>query len=184
MTAAFAFDIKGKLDSEKVKKLMGPSTDVLTGYLDNQPDHPARSWNAKQLELVQRYRPWWLPAKAISMVDLAKKMTYGSADKPARPFLEEGIGFDMNAVNMEVGKHYKAVNEGQKDRAQSLKALGAFLVGQVVEFMSSDVYKSSSPNSAITQEIKGSDQPLIDTGLLRQSIHSEVRSGISSGAEE
>ena len=175
-----ALDVKGSIDSQKIKDLMGPSADVLTGYLDTQLDHPARSWNAEQIALVERYHPQWLPAKSIPMVELAKKMTYGSADNPARPFLEEGIGHDLNALSTEVERHYKAVQVGQKDRQESLKGLGAFLIGQVVKFMSSDVYKTSIPNSPVTQEIKGSDQPLVDTGLLRQSIHSEIRKGVGA----
>jgi len=179
-----AFDINSSLDLSKIKGVLGPSTDVLTGYTNQQP-HSKKVWNEDQLKILRRHAPGWIETRQYNMPDLARKNTYGDESTPARPFLEEGIESEKDDIAQAVAPFFRAKVEG-KDTLNPLKVIGALCVGAVKSFILSDVYKSSKPNSWLTIALKSrsqkgrylpSDQPLVDTGEMLNATTYVIKKG-------
>ena len=106
--------------------------------------------------------------KKVDLLDIAMFNELGTSRIPSRPFMRDSV--DNNADN--ISKFCKAqlmgIAKGSKDAESVLKAVGAMQVGLVQKTI---VDGSFVPNSPRTIAKKGSDKPLIDTGLMRQSVH-------------
>lgn len=94
--------------------------------------------------------------------DLAEELHFGSAKIPARPFLDEALYRERKRLNA-------AILEQLEKDSPNWDKVGTMAVGVVQEFVRSDYYKSTVPNSPQTIEQKGSDTPLIDGGDLINS---------------
>lgn len=105
--------------------------------------------------------------KPIDMADLARDLHFGTATIPARPFLEDGIRSKEQLLEKTMAEEVKKIKDGGQ---ANWNKVGTMAVGAVQELVRSDYYKSSIPNSKKTQEFKGSDKPLIDTGELINSV--------------
>ena len=92
---------------------------------------------------------------------------YGTSTAPARPFLTQTARTRDADIRRVVGKALKL-----EDPAAAADLIGAYVVGLVQETISDGV---PPPNAPETIARKGSSTPLIDTGILRQSISYEVR---------
>lgn len=103
---------------------------------------------------------------AIETAELAKILTFGSANIPPRPFIEEGLLSEKEELLKEAEKQTDNARKGQANWAK----LGTKAVGAVQKFVRSDYYKTNVPNSRHTIEFKGSDTPLIDGGDLINSL--------------
>lgn len=104
---------------------------------------------------------------SIETAELAKMLHYGAKGIPSRPFLEEGI--------QEVQDKLKAAMKAELEKfmkggVPNWDKIGTMAVGSIQEFVRSDHYKSTKPNSPATIEAKGSDTPLIDTADLINSL--------------
>jgi hypothetical protein len=91
---------------------------------------------------------------------------------PARPFL--GASFDDNrekwgrAGDVAIDKALT----GEMDFAAGLAILGTLAQQDIQEKIASGEF---APNAPLTVALKGSSQPLIDTGAMRQAIRYEVK---------
>lgn len=100
---------------------------------------------------------------------------YGSQSMgiPARPFMQEGavaaIAGDAGNVAAEL---IPLLNKGKITPAQILKEMGPFAEAS---FKGVFTGVSWTPNADYTVLRKGSSQPLIDTGLLRNTLTHVVR---------
>lgn len=115
----------------------------------------------------------------LELSEMAKTLSEGSGDFPARPFLEEGILSKKEHIR-------NLIREEQKKFYATGKAnyskIGTEAVKAIQDFVRGDYYKENAPNSKKTIEDKSkgkkmSDKPLIDTGELIKSIHFIVVSG-------
>lgn len=95
--------------------------------------------------------------------ELAKRLYFGDAHTPARPFLSDGIAQNKNELRQVLE------TEAAKDQPNWRK-VGTKAVGAIQEFVRSDYYKTHIPNSPATIEKKGSDMPLIDGADLINSL--------------
>ena len=86
---------------------------------------------------------------------------------PARPFLEDGVLSKKTEIKNAMAKEVKKAIEGG---SANWDKVGGLAVGAVTEFVSSDYYKTHTPNSPATIKRKGSDKPLIDGGNLYTSV--------------
>lgn len=154
---------QSKVDLSKITALMGPGDDILVGFPAGRPH----------------------PGSDLSMDELARTQTYGSADIPARPFLEEGILTKKNELGQLIQEHYAKRVEGH-DKRPTLKRIGAEAVGAVQDFVRGDYYKETVPNAPSTiarksRRQKGklllSDKPLIDTGDMVNAVTFIVKEG-------
>ena len=109
----------------------------------------------------------------IGLAEIAFIMEKGSAvnNIPARPFMHQTR--DRNEKRM-IGlskKLLKAISNGSTTAMDAIKKLGASYEGTMKRIF---IEGSFAPNAPATVRRKKSSRPLIDTGLLRQSIKHKV----------
>lgn len=92
---------------------------------------------------------------------------------PARPWLEPGVASATQEVLLTI---QDGMDAGQS-MDQILEAVGVVAVGAVKVYMTE---LKTPPNAASTIRKKGSSNPLIDTGAMRQSVTHQVSIGPAS----
>lgn len=92
---------------------------------------------------------------------------------PARPWLEPGVA---SATPEVLATIQDGMDEG-KSMDQILEAVGVVAVGAVKVYMTE---LKTPPNAASTIRKKGSNNPLIDSGAMRQSVTHQVSIGPAS----
>lgn len=96
---------------------------------------------------------------------------------PARPWLEPGVASATPEVLLTIQDGMEA---GQS-MDQILEAVGAVAAGAVKVYMTD---LKTPPNAASTIRKKGSSNPLIDSGAMRQSVTHKVSIGpVTEGLE-
>lgn len=108
------------------------------------------------------------------VAEVAMENQYGSVSKniPARPFMSEGIVEAAKVTRPIIERLAPKIAQGKVTPAQILEHCGAPAVGAVQEKITDGDWV---PNAPLTVRLKGSSKPLIDTGLMRQSITYLVR---------
>lgn len=106
--------------------------------------------------------------------DLARELSFGTAEIPARPFLQDGVETQRNKILEEIKTQARVQKE---TGSANWDKVGTMAVGAINEFVRSDYYKSTIPNSPEWIEEKGSDTPLIDGGDLIGDLHYIVKEG-------
>lgn len=91
---------------------------------------------------------------------------------PPRPFLEPGIEKHLDLVESGMKAALQDVLDGGDGKAQR-ERLGATMAAKVQAYFEED--NGWPPNAPSTIKKKGSAQPLVDTGALRQSITYIIR---------
>lgn len=86
---------------------------------------------------------------------------------PERSYIRSGFDDRLPKIEKEALKLLKKVLLMEITPRMYFDLLGDYIVGQIKDYMTK---LSSPPNSSITANRKGSSNPLIDTGRLRQSI--------------
>ncbi|SHI61964.1 hypothetical protein SAMN02745671_01175 [Anaerovibrio lipolyticus DSM 3074] len=106
------------------------------------------------------------------LVDVATWNEYGTKNIPKRPFMRKAASKN--------GKKWGELSEAVAERVidgmgveQAVEVLGNQMVGDIQNVIGDRTLLRANAPSTIRQ--KGSDAPLIDTGLLRGSIDFEVR---------
>lgn len=97
---------------------------------------------------------------------------------PPRPFLEPGIEKHLDLVESGMKAALQDVLDGGDGRAQR-ERLGATMAAKVQAYFQED--NGWPPNAPSTIKKKGSAQPLVDTGALRQSITYIIRAKDKEG---
>jgi hypothetical protein len=161
--------IGGKINVQKMHRLIG-SEDILIGYPDGVM-HPAFVGHKTTKKGKKGKRAFSALLSTEQNSDLARKLHFGTAKIPARPFLYQAIVKARGGLNKKLREMYKRrIKEDRPLTGEfSPAGIGAFLVGAVQAFVRSDYYKESVPNAPMTKARKGSDTPLIDTGFMVNS---------------
>lgn len=160
-------NIKNTVDLSKIQKAVQKAEcEILVGFRGGEQHVPAVHKNEKgeyrgyNGERVGELAP-------IENAELAKALHFGTANIPARPFLEDGIESKKDDIKKALeAEAKKAVNGGQANWGK----VGTMAVGAVQEFVRGDYYRENIPNSQKTKEYKGSDKPLIDSGDLINAL--------------
>lgn len=105
------------------------------------------------------------------LVDVAAYNEYGSSDTPARPFMKQSFENHEDELQKACDRVNQTLNKGGTAEA-GLKELGVFVKGLVQEEI---VDGGFEPNAPSTIKKKGSEQPLIDTGTMRQSVNYVIK---------
>lgn len=92
---------------------------------------------------------------------------FGTEHIPARPWLDKGVQAGAEKITETAIRMLKRGD----DPRRVMEALGNVAVGEVQQYIT---YLDSPPNAPSTVKRKGSSNPLINTGALRQSITYEV----------
>lgn len=99
----------------------------------------------------------------ITMATLGAIQHFGNEEIPARPWLDVGVE-QGNKEYLEIIEEGAASGLYQN---QILDQVGVVAVGYVQQYITD---LKSPPNAQSTIRKKGSDNPLIDTGAMRQSV--------------
>ena len=105
------------------------------------------------------------------LVDVAAYNEYGSSDTPARPFMKQSFENHEDELQKACDRVNQTLNKGGTAEA-GLKELGVFVKGLVQDEI---VDGGFEPNAPSTIKQKGSAQPLIDTGTMRQSVNYVIK---------
>lgn len=92
---------------------------------------------------------------------------FGTAKIPMRPFMRNAIAKNTQKW----GDSVKTFLIGTNDSEKALKMLGEIMRGDIILSLTN---LNTPPNAPATIKQKGSSNPLIDTGLLRNSISWEL----------
>ena len=102
-----------------------------------------------------------------SIIIRAREHTAGGFDIPARPFLRGGIRSNLAKLSRVGREGLKSAARDLSTLRAGLDLLGVAAVGVVKHYMSGSNFV---PNAPSTVKKKGSSQPTIADGQLRQSI--------------
>lgn len=109
-----------------------------------------------------------------SVILVAAVNNFGSQGRkiPARPFMTEGAEPAIEATQPIAAALIPLLNQGKVTPAEILKQMGPFAEAAFKKKLTDGPWKG---NEDSTKEKKGSSRPLIDTGLLRNSLTHVVR---------
>lgn len=109
----------------------------------------------------------------IGLAEIAFIMEKGSVvnNIPARPFMQQTRQRNEKRMMGLSKKLLKAISNGSTTAMDAIKKLGASYEGAMKRIF---IEGSFAPNAPATVRRKKSSRPLIDTGLLRQSIKHKV----------
>ena len=103
--------------------------------------------------------------------EFGTKNSDGSQAIPERPFIRQSVDKYQPQIKAMCKEQLKAIAKGESaDKA--LRAIGALQVGLIQNEIRSGGF---TPNAPSTKERKGSSQPLINEGRMRQSVHYVVK---------
>jgi hypothetical protein len=106
------------------------------------------------------------------VVDVAAWNELGTEYIPERPFLRMSVDDNEDKIATFMKKAAMEVINNGKTAQEVLKEVGAFQKGIVQQEIREGSFE---PNSPATIKKKGSSKPLIDTGLMRQSVNFVIK---------
>lgn len=110
--------------------------------------------------------------KYLHAMGLHLKQTTQEIHIPERSFIRSGFDDKESKIRNEANKLLERVLNLELNVNVFFETLGEFIVGQLQEYMTD---LKTPPNHPFTIEQKGSSNPLIDTGRLRQSITFRIK---------
>lgn len=112
------------------------------------------------------------PETGESIADVAFNNEFGTDIIPSRPFMRQTFAKKQEEIKKHVDAEYQAVLDQKKTVEQALSLIGEWYQGEIQQEI---IDGGFAPNAQSTIDKKGSSQPLIDTGRLRQSIRYVVK---------
>ena len=106
-----------------------------------------------------------------SIAEVAAINELGSSDTPERPFMRQSFENHESELQAACDAANRLVSSGGS-ADQALQQIGVVAKGLVQEEI---VNGGFTPNAESTIRKKGSEQPLIDTGTMRQSVNFVVK---------
>jgi hypothetical protein len=104
----------------------------------------------------------------VDMVDIAMFNELGTVRSPSRPFMRESVEQNKGTIEKFCKSQLQKVVQGGTAQ-QCYNAVGAMQKGLIQDTISkSKTWAAANAESTIQQ--KGSDQPLVDTGRMVQSV--------------
>jgi hypothetical protein len=102
-----------------------------------------------------------------SLAQVAGWVEFGTSTSPERPFLRGGVRTALPLCSRIARHDLAAVAEGKMSMGTALDRQGLAAVGAVKQYMAGPNF---APNAPATIAKKGSSQPTIDEGQLRQAV--------------
>lgn len=103
----------------------------------------------------------------ITMAQLGAVLHFGNQNIPSRPWLDVGVQSGS-------ADYLSIIENNSDDMDNALNMIGSIAVGKVQQYMTE---LQDPPNAPSTVKKKGSSNPLIDTGALRQSVTYSIIDG-------
>ncbi len=107
----------------------------------------------------------------LTNAEVAVFNEFGTANAPARPFMRPAIAKNKNSIMKMQEEGYSDVLKQRSSVGRELKSIGVFVTGEIQREITS---VKSPANAKSTIKAKGSSNPLIDTGAMRQSVTHKV----------
>ena len=105
------------------------------------------------------------------LVEIAAYNEFGSSTTPARPFMRQSFERHQDQLQKACDAVNQTISNGGTAE-QGLNQLGVMCKGLVQQEI---VDGGFAPNAPSTIKKKGSSQPLIDTGTMRQSVNYVIK---------
>lgn len=112
------------------------------------------------------------PAGDVTVAEVAAFNEFGTATTPARSMIAATCDLNSEKYKQTARTIADGIATGRVDLAKGLHILGVMIKGDIQSRINDGI---PPPNSASTIARKGSSKPLIDTGLMKNSIDHEVR---------
>jgi len=146
----------GKKLNAKVKRVKDPKF-VKVGFPEGSGEYPEREGQ-----------------EPIPIVTVAVWTEFGNARIPEWAYFRAAMKDNRSKYRKLAKRLYKQVLDGKITKEKALGLLGEMAVGDIQD----SITNTTSPaNSLETVARKGSSNPLIDTGLMKNSVRSEVIDG-------
>ena len=123
------------------------------------------------LEVRVGYQEGLLYPDGTPVVHVALWNELGTVNAPARPFIRNTVDNNQVKIQSQMKSSVNKLAQGAT-AGKVLNELGVFAKGLLQEEIK---YGDYVPNAPSTVEKKGSDKPLIDSGLLRQSANYVIK---------
>lgn len=116
------------------------------------------------------------------LAELAEMLHYGTADIPARPFLEDGLIMNQERIRKVIVRELERLKTTGK---ANIDRIGVEAGGGIIDMvLNGGFYRESVPNSPLTIKIKGSDNPLVDGANMINSLrYAKIQNGKVLGIE-
>ncbi|MDR3165438.1 MAG: hypothetical protein LBU13_07650 [Synergistaceae bacterium] len=121
----------------------------------------------KKMQVRVGYQKGAAAENGVDILDIAVWNELGTARAPARPFIRQSADMNKGTIEKFCAAQLKKVTQGGTAE-QALNAIGVMQKGLIQDTISKSK-EWADPNAPATVERKGSEQPLVDTGRLRQS---------------
>jgi len=105
-------------------------------------------------------------------LEVAMFNEFGTSTIPARPFMKSSFDNHQTEIQQFVASTVNGVALGALDVRTATNRVGVYMKGLIQEEI---VNGNWTPNAPSTIKKKGSSQPLIDSGHMRQSVQYVVR---------
>ena len=111
----------------------------------------------------------------VTVLDIGVWHEFGNARVPERSWMRVPLRLKRNEINEIIESRFERAMAGQLDPDKVLGLAGTKAVDVMRNAFTSKGYGTWPDIQDSTKAAKGSSQPLVDTGTLRQSITYEVR---------
>ena len=112
-----------------------------------------------------------------SIAEVAIYNDLGTIHSESRPFMRDSLNCHKQEIECYMQKQAKALVDGKESTEEVLKKVGVYQKKLIQREITHGNFKE---NKKATKARKGSDTPLIDTGIMRQSVNFVVRKKGSS----
>lgn len=109
-----------------------------------------------------------------SVAEVAAFNEYGTVNIPSRPFMKTAVDKSKDDILKYYQMSAKNIADGKADAEKVLNGLGVLGKSKVQESIRNGNWE---PNAPATIKRKGSSKPLIDTGLMRDTVTYVIRGG-------
>lgn len=111
------------------------------------------------------------PTAEATVAEIGFWNEFGTVTIPERSFMRSTVQEEKKAIISLQRKLLKSISQGKMDIVKALGILGEFLSDKITQKI---VSLREPPNKPATIKAKGSSNPLVDTGQLKNSITYEV----------
>ncbi len=151
---------------DKLQRDLGGPSAVFAGVLQDTATHQKRA-DPTDLSLVEI-----ATKNEFGGVSLIKtEAGFKSIKIPPRPFVRWVADHEEKLINAQSRKEYGRILDGKQTREKALNRMGIFLKSRIQNRIEA---VKTPPNAPATIARKKSDNPLIDTGVLLNSINYAV----------
>jgi hypothetical protein len=111
------------------------------------------------------------PEGGLTVADVASFNEFGTDRIPERSFVRGWFDENEDVIRKQIANVAGGVKKGRITFEQAFEQLGLWLVGSMQKRIAQGIEPENAPKTIIR---KGSAVPLIDTGMLRQSLKHAV----------